>query len=136
MTTSFNQEDLFVPDKDNVRDFDPVTEKVFCMRGNHDYVYQGIPCVNNTKQELAANRKEACAKKVGHHHYIKMNNKGELYNPLESAHERSYKRVQNGIPVWNFKKVPYSTFAHYAHFLQTRNLSFLNLARREIGMVN
>jgi hypothetical protein len=136
MTTTFNKDDVFTIDKDNVKDFDPVDEVVFCLRGLHDYMYQDIPCIKDLKKQKAVDRKEACAKKVKHWYFIKINSKGELYNPLDVSHERSYNRVQNGIPVWSFKKVPYSTFAHYAHFLQTRNLAFMNLARREIGMVN
>ena len=137
--SSYKQEDVFTISKEkeaaNVKDFDPVHEVVFTLRGQHDYTYQDIPAIRDKAKVKAIDRPEACAKKVGHLHFIKVNNKGELYNPIEASHGRTSKKQQNGLPVWKYHKVPYSTFAHYAHFLQTRNVAFINLARRELGMV-
>ena len=103
-------------------------DAIFTMRGNHDYMYDDIP---------ATNRKEssghACAKKEGSRYYIRMNTAGEIFNPLDISHVNGAGRTKGDMPVWRYIKVTYTTFAHYAHFLKTRNIAFLTLTRRDMG---
>ena len=103
-------------------------DAIFTMRGNHDYMYDDIP---------ATNRKEnsglACAKKVRGNFYIKMNDRQEIYDPLEESHVNTAGRVRGGLSTWRYVKVAYTTFAHYAHYLKTRNSTYLTLTRRDLG---
>ena len=103
-------------------------DAIFTLRGNHDYMYDDIP---------ATNRKEnsglACAKKEGGRFYVRINEHAAPPPPLDTTHVNTAGRIRNGLPTWKYLKVSYSTFAHYAHFLKTRNLAFLTLARRDIG---
>lgn len=102
-------------------------DAIFTMRGNHDYMYDDIP---------ATNRKEnsglACAKKVKGKFFIRINNRGEIFDPLEPNHVNSAGRSQNNIPIWKYRNVSYSTFAHYAHYLKTRNQAYLTMTRRDM----
>lgn len=106
-----------------------VGDAVFTVRGSHDYMYDDIPATN--KKE---NTGTACAKKNRGNFFIKMNNKGELYNPLDSTHLNTSGRMQNNLPVWRYVRVPYTAFAHYAHFLKTRNSVFIVMAKRDMGI--
>lgn len=103
-------------------------DAIFTLRGNHDYMYDDIP---------ATNRKEnsglACAKKVKGNYYLRINGKGEIFNPLDDSHVNSAGRMQSNIPMWKYVRVSYVAFAHYAHFLKTRNLAYLTLARRDMS---
>lgn len=125
-----NNDDVYTPrpesPSDNTEDVRG-GDAVFTLRGNHDYMWDGIP---------ATNRKDtsglACAKKVKNHYYLKVNNKLEIFNPLDDTHVSTSSRVTGNLPIWRYIKVSYSTFAHYAHFLKTRNTTYLTLARREM----
>ena len=103
-------------------------DAIFTLRGNHDYMFDDIP---------ATKRKEtsglACAKKEKSNYFIRINNKGEIFNPLEQNHVNSAGRMYGSLPVWRYIKVTYTTFAHYAHFLKTRNIAFLTLCRRDMA---
>jgi hypothetical protein len=124
----------FTPKKlEGVVDYSPVTEIVFTIRGSHDYMYQDLPAINDKEKNKADGRKDACAKKVGHRYFIKINNRGDVFNPIDPEHLRSSNKTEYNLPIWKYTHVPYTTFAHYAHFLKTRNQTFLTLARRDMG---
>ena len=65
-------------------------------------------------------------------HFIKLNNRHELFNPLDLNHINSVFAVEKRKEKWNWKKIPESAFEAYLTFLDTHNASFLNIARREI----
>lgn len=120
-------------DQETVKDYAPVGEVVFTVKGQHDYIYEDIPAIYDQGKTKAENRKNACAKKVGHRYYFKMNGKGEIFNPIDNEHLRTSTRIENNLPVWKYVHVSYTTFCHYIHFLKTRNQTFLTLARRDMG---
>jgi len=124
----------FSPKKDVV-DYKPVSEVVFTVRGEHDYMFDDIPAMYDKGKTKAENRSTACAKKVGHRHFIKINNRGDIFNPLDNTHLESSDRKENNIPVWKYVSVAYTTFCHYIYFLKTRNQNFLTLAKRDLGSV-
>ena len=76
---------------------------------------------------------EACARKVGGSYYLRMNRRGEIYNPLDSAHTSMSHKHSEGIPVWRYVNVSYAAFKNYSMFLSTRNPIYLTWARRELG---
>ncbi len=123
----------FTPNKRDVVDHSPVSEVVFTVRGQHDYMYQDMPAIYDQGKIKAENRKDACAKKVGHRYFIKVNNRGDIYNPIDSTHSETSNKKENDIPVWQYRSVAYTTFCHYMHFLKTRNQNFLIYARRDLG---
>mgnify|MGYP001611198714 CR=1 FL=1 len=115
-----------------VVDHDPVNEVLFTLRGQHDFTYDDIPAISS--RSGAEFSKEACAKKNGHKYYLRMNIRGEIYNPLDFSHTSNSSRVVDGLPFWKYIEVSYTDcFAHYAHFLKNRDIVFFNLARRGIG---
>jgi len=128
---------VFTPKKEKelegVVDYKPVREVVFTIRGEHDYMHDDIPAIYDSAKVKAESRKTACAKKVGHRYYLKINRNGELFNPIDTNHLSSSSRQENNLPVWKYTNVAYTTFCHYAHFLKTRNQNFLIIARRDLG---
>lgn len=121
------QEDVYNPNKPEPKDV-RTGDAVFTLRGSHDYMYDDIPATN--RKDTSGH---ACAKKTGSNYFIRMNNRGEIFNPLEQNHINTAGRMYNNLPVWRYVKVTYTTFAHYAHFLKTRNLAFLTLTRRDMA---
>lgn len=124
---------VFSPEKQESVDYKPVSEVVFTIRGEHDYTFEDIPALHDSAKTKAETRRVACAKKVGHRYFLKLNSRGELFNPIDPSHLDSSNHKSNGIPVWKYVNVAYTTFCHYAHFLKTRNQSFLTHARRDLG---
>jgi len=128
---------VYTPNQNKVEgvvDYKPTKEDVvFTIRGEHDYMYEDIPAISDSTRVKAEMRKTACAKKVGHRYYLKINSRGELFNPIDPAHLAQSDRKENGLPIWKYANVAYTTFCHYSHFLKTRNQNFLILARRDMG---
>ncbi len=120
-----------VGDPREPQDMDPVKDLFFTLRGQHEFMYQDMPAIAPGKNVEFS--KEACARKTGHRYYIRVNQRGELYNPLDSAHATHAGRFDNGLPVWRYLNVGYQSFKSYVMFLQTRNTNHLNWARREMG---
>lgn len=135
LTNKDVQDAVFTPFKDKEAvDYKPVQgEVVFTIRGEHDYMHEDLPALNDNKKVKAENRKMACAKKVGSRYYLKINGRGELFNPIDSNHTKTSDKLENNIPMWKYVNVAYTTFAHYAHFLKTRNQNYLTFARRDLG---
>ena len=112
---------------------DERVEVTFTVRGMHDFMWEGIPALLKKGNIDPENRKEACARRVGKNYYIKVNTFGDVFNPTDNTHLNSSRKKYNNMPVWRFVKVGYTPFAHYVHFLKTRNTSYLSFTRRDFG---
>lgn len=140
-------ESIYRPNDTTVLDpnnsIDPITT-IYTILGKHDeFDVDGFPILNDTVYEQATGKRlvkaetfdVAYAKKTfngnRYHYYIKINQRGELYNPnglFEGGTQR--KTRQTGEPVWQFREINMRVFDLYLSFLKTKNIAWLKNAER------
>lgn len=96
----------------------------------------GYPVLSDRENKPAHERPEACARKTVRNsvvkYFVKISNKGEWLNPLDRQFMLYATRVQNNIPVWQFREVTKTAFDAYLSYLKSENPAYLRLAQRSI----
>jgi len=82
----------------------------------------------------AADSQYACARRIVNglvsKFFIKMNDKGEFFDPNNKSFIAESSQKSMGMPKWRLKEVKKATFEAYIDFISTGNKAFLNLAKR------
>lgn len=123
---------------------DNIETKLYCLKGCEDFIDdEGYARSNNeTSQDVVAKSvKNKKSKHFGNKnnaaYYIKSNPSLQLYNPIEYACPVKDKDKYNFInstckETWSFREVTPQIFDKYITFLNTKNISWLKAAEREL----
>lgn len=118
--------------------------KFFCLKGQEDFIDEdGFARVSSDSNRIAA--KSVQNKKPKHFnsennywsYYIKINPSMDLFNPIEllcpvknkTDYDFINEKCKDG---WSFKQVTKQIFDKYITFLNTKNLSWLKAAERDL----
>lgn len=100
--------------------------------GNSDYDeldQEGNPVVNT--ENPFESEKVYAVKVEGSSdiYYTRQDSRGYLCNPIESKYGKQ--KMKDGKYNWQLKRTNKQAFDYYVHFLKTKNLLWLNKAKRE-----
>jgi hypothetical protein len=120
-------------------------EKFYCLKGQEDFIdEEGLPRLKNNDSEYLVAKciqnkktKEFKSGKNNFSYFIKSTPNSELYNPINKLSPIKNKRQYDFIDStckekWAFRQVTKSTFDKYINFLNTKNLSWLQDAERDL----
>ena len=133
------EDSSFVPFKikpDEPNAYDKVDETgllSYTVMGSQDFFDdEGFPRVED--HESFKVHAQADVRINGVLYYVKLNNRGGLYDPFDPYERHSVRsEVRGSVPRWTMRKTDQEVFTWYAQYLKTQNRSYLLNAERKMN---